>query len=72
MAKEFIKFCNLNNFTEILEFYNDTDLKTKKIIENIYKASYRFALAKTQTKYLLEQIINASKETNDNLLNDFL
>ena len=41
MAKEFIKFCNLNNFTEILDFYNDTDLKTKKIIENIYKASYR-------------------------------
>ena len=72
MTKEFIKFCNLNNFTEILDFYNDTDLKTKKIIENIYKASYRCALAKTQTKYLLEQIINASKETNDNLLNDFL
>lgn len=72
MTKEFIKFCNLNNFTEILEFYNNANIQIKNMIENIYKVSYRYALTKNQTKYLIEEAVKSFRNESEKLVGDFL
>lgn len=59
------QFLAINNYNELLDTYRLSRKEEQQMLNNIYKASYRFALTKSQTKYLLEEAIRPFDKGKD-------